>query len=64
MAVTADATVTALETLQLNTREAQFLVSTAHDDGKADGIPVYPPLSGLIITVHHAGNDRYTIEIH
>lgn len=64
MAVTAKATADALQVLHLTTREREFLIETARELGSATGVPTWEPLSGMLITVHHAGNERYEIQIH
>lgn len=53
------------DVLRIPTGETEFLLNTARDDGKADGIPdETSPLSGAILTVHHAGNELFSLEIH
>ena len=51
--------------LRIPTREADFLINTAHDDGKCSGVPnETSPLFGALVTIHHAGDSLFTIEIH
>ena len=56
--------------LRIPTREADFLISTACAEGKANGVPnETSPLFGTLVTVHHAGTNAvgintFTIEIH
>lgn len=66
MALNRQATIGVLQIMRVaTTAEIYRLLSDAMVNGHATSVPTNPSqMSGTLVTVHHAGSEHYTVEIH
>jgi hypothetical protein len=66
MAISADAAQALAHTLSLTSGDMAYLLGKAMAEGKATGYTDVEgsPMCGVLVTVHHAGDRKFMIELH
>ena len=64
MAISSKAAQNVLTTLTIAPGQAAKLVALASTEGWATGTRSDGPMCGILVTVHHAGNSLFIVEVH
>jgi hypothetical protein len=64
MAISAKAAQTVVESFGVTPGDAAATIERAAETGSATGYLDHGPYAGILITVHHAGDRKFTVELH